>query len=47
MLVVGGAASVGGGVMYDARPHLAVGGEMRQLRDGDVQVGIGPGDMMN
>ena len=47
MLVVGGAASVGGGVLYDARTHLAVGEEMRQLRDGDVHEGIGPGDMMN
>jgi drug/metabolite transporter (DMT)-like permease len=47
VLLVGGAASVGGGVLYDARTHLAVGEEMRQLRDGDVHEGIRPGDMLN
>lgn len=46
LLLVGGAASVWGGVMYDARTQLAVGQEIRQLRDGDVHEGIGPGDMM-
>jgi hypothetical protein len=47
LLLVGGAASAGGGVMFDARTHLAVGEEMRQVREGDVHEGIGPGDKLN
>jgi hypothetical protein len=47
LLLVGGAASTWGGVMYDARTQLAVGQELHQLLGGDVHEGIGPGDMMN
>jgi hypothetical protein len=47
LLLIGGAAGVGGGVMFDARIHLAVGEEMRQVREGDVHEGIGPGDRLS
>jgi hypothetical protein len=33
--------------MFDARTHLAVGEEMRQVREGDVHEGIGPGDRLS
>jgi drug/metabolite transporter (DMT)-like permease len=47
LLLVGAAASVGGGIRFDGRTHLAVGEEMREVREGDVHEGIGPGDPMS
>jgi hypothetical protein len=47
LLLVGAAASVGGGIRFDGRTHLAVGEEMREVREGDVHEGIGPGDTLS
>ena len=44
LLLLGAAASLRGGVLYDAVPTLAVRRELRQVLEGDVHQGIAPGE---
>jgi hypothetical protein len=47
LLLLGAAASLRGGILYDAVPNLAVRRELRQVREGDVHQGIAPGDTLH